>query len=362
MPDFLNILSDTTFSEKMDVQNRLLAAIASNGGGIMPKNFADVQSIVRMGLAPSIFSVGDQFVCMRGDTQLIWDVIGFDIDKPKDPAHPHSMTLQLHTVLSTNVSFSCRYANYCTKQVLTAGTYWFYDADAGKARHFTMTEDAPQNTQIYPIGTVQNGNMAFFKNGSITISYPLGDGEEGTNLDTLADILIINQVPETRNGKGVWTRSNIYRWLNTPQGEKISTYWRMYTDKLEIVLSDTTSGFSEGLDPDFYSVLGCVDRGEEEDEVRFFLLSAEEVFGAAGNAYPYYNLSSLPGPDAGENPLRCKLCADDSYSINWYLRSAPGDNIALVHEVDETGAIGTVNAYASFATNDFGICPACCIV
>lgn len=34
MSNVLNLLSEETFAEKMDNQNLLLAAIASNGGGI----------------------------------------------------------------------------------------------------------------------------------------------------------------------------------------------------------------------------------------------------------------------------------------------------------------------------------------
>lgn len=63
------ILSDETFAEKMDAQNALLAAIASGKGeGIKVTSWADVQAIVRMGLASKAFSVGDQFECEREKT------------------------------------------------------------------------------------------------------------------------------------------------------------------------------------------------------------------------------------------------------------------------------------------------------
>ena len=64
------ILSDETFAEKMDAQNALLAAIASGKGeGIKVTSWADVQAIVRMGLASKAFSVGDQFECERENSR-----------------------------------------------------------------------------------------------------------------------------------------------------------------------------------------------------------------------------------------------------------------------------------------------------
>ena len=363
MADFLNLLSDTTFSEKMDIQNRLLAAIASKSESVLPKSFADVQSIVRMGLAPMVFAIGDQFVCNRGDEQLIWDVIGFDMEKPRDILRTHSMTLQLHTVMKAGVPFSCRYANYYTKKELPAGTYWFYDTLAGKARHFTSTAAVAAGAQLCVSDDVQNPAMVVYTSGNAGASYALTDGEEGTQFDTLTDTLLINEHPENRDGKNTWLKSNVYRWLNTPQDTRNGSYWRLHVNKLEISKWDTTSGFSDGLDPDFYAAVGCVDKGAPEDEIRFFLLSTEEVYGAPGKAYPYFSEhTSLVAPGFGDDPIRCRLMTDDILSVSWYLRSAPADSTTLIHIVNANGAVTTTKSYESLINKKLGICPACAII
>ena len=65
MSNFLNLLSEETFADKMDTTNALLAAIASGDGGIKLTSFKDLQRITRLGLASKVLAVGDQIVCER---------------------------------------------------------------------------------------------------------------------------------------------------------------------------------------------------------------------------------------------------------------------------------------------------------
>lgn len=65
MSNFLNLLSEETFADKMDTTNALLAAIASGYGGIKFTSFKDLQRITRLGLASKVLAVGDQIVCER---------------------------------------------------------------------------------------------------------------------------------------------------------------------------------------------------------------------------------------------------------------------------------------------------------
>ena len=65
MSNFLNILSEETFADKMDTLNKLLAAIASNTGGMTIKSFADLQQLTRLGLASKVVSIGDQISCEK---------------------------------------------------------------------------------------------------------------------------------------------------------------------------------------------------------------------------------------------------------------------------------------------------------
>lgn len=124
MANTLNLLSEETFSEKMDVQNALLASIASQGGGIALSSWADVQSVVRMGLAKSIFSIGDQLVCRKGGTELVWDVIGIDHDTPTDKTKTHSLTLQLHQPYTYLAFDAPETDNPNTDRASNGSNYW----------------------------------------------------------------------------------------------------------------------------------------------------------------------------------------------------------------------------------------------
>ena len=59
--DSIDLVKDST----MQTTNLLLAAIASNNGGIGVKSWGDVQQLVRLGLASKIFAIGDQLVCEK---------------------------------------------------------------------------------------------------------------------------------------------------------------------------------------------------------------------------------------------------------------------------------------------------------
>ena len=65
----IKILDKATYVEKMDTQNALLAAIASGAGSVQISNFKDLHQLVRLGLAPKLFKVGDQ-IKVEKDTSV----------------------------------------------------------------------------------------------------------------------------------------------------------------------------------------------------------------------------------------------------------------------------------------------------
>lgn len=96
MSNVINLVSESVFSEKMDAQNAFLAAIAANTGNPVVNSWADVQVLVRAGLADKVFSVGDILICSRNGTAVAWDIVGIDCDIPTDKNFTHSLTLQTH--------------------------------------------------------------------------------------------------------------------------------------------------------------------------------------------------------------------------------------------------------------------------
>ena len=74
----------------IDSANRISATPTE----IDPDTWAGVQKIVRKGLASEYFNVGDQLVSAYDGGEIVWEVIGIDVDTPVDSNFSHSMTLQ----------------------------------------------------------------------------------------------------------------------------------------------------------------------------------------------------------------------------------------------------------------------------
>ena len=64
------------------------------GGKITIDSWLDAQYIVRKGLADKYFNIGDQFISSYDGGEIIWEVIGLDVDTPADSNFVHSMTIQ----------------------------------------------------------------------------------------------------------------------------------------------------------------------------------------------------------------------------------------------------------------------------
>lgn len=56
---------DLVKNSTLEVTNKLLAAIASNTGGLTIKSFSDLQNLTRLGLASKVVSIGDQISCEK---------------------------------------------------------------------------------------------------------------------------------------------------------------------------------------------------------------------------------------------------------------------------------------------------------
>ena len=136
---------------------------------------------------------------------------------------------------------------------------------------------------------------------------------------------------------------------------------------------DTATGFLNGVDEDFLSVIGEVTKktalstvsdsgGSVETNERFFLPSRSEVYGGdevtggEGVAYPYYsNNSDLGSAGTGNDSNRIKY--SDGSVWYWWLRSPYVDTANSVRFVFTTGRINNTSA-----NGNYGVAPICCIV
>lgn len=385
MSNVLNLLSEETFVEKMDNQNLLLAAIASNGGGIKIDSWSAVQQVVRLGLASKVFAIGDQFVSTKGETQLVWDVIGFDHDIPADSQFKHSMTIQMHDCY-TSAQFDAPEALYYAPDGLAAGTYNFtllsdYETayGGGKTYQFTLTKAVPAGGQImFPwsyqkqastvlVSTYENAtSSAAIESVSVT------EGSEGTNLGTAdGNTENMNHTHKILYGSNRWLHSSIRQWLNSDKAANV--WWKPQNVFDRPPSNITTAGFLTNMDYEFMSAIGKVKKrtarntvadggGYEDTDELIFLLSRSEMYGGfennvnEGEPYSYYaNYSDLSAAGAGADTNRIKY--QNGTAKYLWLRSPYCGTGSHVRYVTQAGNINYTNAY-----NSIGVAPDCCII
>lgn len=381
----LNLLSEETFIEKMDNQNILLAAIASNGGGINISSWSAVQQIVRLGLASKVFAIGDQFVSTKGSTQLVWDIIGFDHDVPADSQFNHSMTIQLHDCY-TSAQFDATEALYYCAEELPAGTYNFtllsgYDTTygGGKTYQFTLTEAVPAGGQImFPWSYNKQAStvlISTYESATSTTaieSVSVTEGSGGTNLGTAdGNTENMNHSHRIRYGSNRWLHSSIRQWLNS---DKAASAWWTPQNVFDRPPSNaTTAGFLTDMDSEFLAVIGEVNKrtalntvtdggGYEDTKELMFLLSRSELYGGLensvneGDPYPYYaNYSDLSAAGTAADSNRIKYRAGSAQY--WWQRSCYAGIANSVRIVVPAGQIG--NNGANYSN---GVAPACNII
>ena len=370
-------------AENLDAQNSLLASMAVNNGALPIKDWASVQSIVRMGMASKVFSIGDQLVCNKDDKKLVWDIIGIDHDIPSDKHFTHSMTLQLNECYKNYQIDAAEALYYCAEE-LPAGTYYFtihnHDEAYGgnTSYYFTLTKPVPAGGQIdFRWGYNTQASASKIKTYSSSSST---DGIEEVNVTkgTAGTFLGVtdgsyenmNRAERVRFGSNRWGQSAIRQWLNS---DAENNWWKPSNKFDRPANYASTAGFLNGMDEDFLSVIGRVNKrtalstvadggGNETSEELIFLLSRSEVYGDVengideGNAYAYYkDYSDLLSAGLGTDSNRIKYL--NNSANYWWLRSSSTNTTDYLRRVSQNGSLNI-----SYAFNNNGIAPACCIV
>ena len=389
MSNQFGFLSDETFAEKMDTQNKFLAAILSaQGGSVVPTSFKDVQTLVRSGLASKVFHIGDQLVCNKGDVKLVWDIIGIDHDVPADKQFTHSMTLQLHDCLASMQYDGTEAIFYCETE-LAAGTYHFtllsgYDTTygGGKTYQFTLTQPVPAGGQImFPWGyntQADSTKVSTYASRTATAaieSVSVVEGTEGTSLGTAdGNTANMNHTHRIRYGSNNWVESAMRQWINSDKAA--GSVWTPQT-KFDRPPSwaASTAGFLNGIDADFLEVIGETEKvtcrntvtdggGSDITTDKFFLLSRREVYAGnevsgviEGEPYPYYSdYSDLSAAGTGNDTNRIKY--RNGSPQYWWLRT-PSSGIGG-HSVRFIHTAGNLGDY--IATTSYEVVPACNII
>ena len=192
-------------------------------------SWANVQKLVRAGLHDKYFAVGDQLVCQKGNSDLTWDIIGFDHDTPTDSQYTHSMTLQLHDCLPSTMQFDAPEALYYAENGLAAGTYNFtiqsgYDTayGGGKTYQFTLTNAVEPKGQLtfgWGYGTqAANAKITIYDKNGNQVGSQIGvtEGNTGTSLGTTDGTSTnLNHIYRVRYGSNNYVQGAIRQFLNS---------------------------------------------------------------------------------------------------------------------------------------------------
>ena len=363
----LNFLSEETFNEQMDKANQYLKYIAAGVGvGYTPKSFAEIQQQVRAGRHKELFSVGDQIICTRNNVQIVWDIIGMDIDTPSDPQYTHSLTLLMHEPYDF-IQFSAPQAMYYAETELAAETYnvtskngWSGGMGNGKTYQFTLTKPVPAGGQIVWNGAWNKDPLDYKIN---TYSDPTStavietvvptEGSEGTALAT------INHPHRMCYGSNNYKESAIRQLINSDKAA--GSVWTPQTNYDRPPNWNTSkAGFLNGLDADFLSAIGktkkktvrcrLIDTGVDETNDKFFLLSRSELYTGneysdvdEGAPYPYFaNYSDYTSPNTAADKNRIKY---KNGAPQWWWGRTPNSGSAYgVRIVSTAGQLNSNDA------------------
>lgn len=321
-------------------------------------SWADVQAIVRAGLADKAFPIGTKMYCRKDNVTLEWDVIGIDHDTPADPQFTHSLTLQLHYCFPTAIQFDAPEALYYCETGLEAGTYRF--TLSGTDYQFTASADIAAGSQLM---------LAFTSNvpSSITVASEKGGTVSEGSLDVTAgsggnplNKNYLNDINRVRHGFNNYNESALKQWLNN--NAEAGHVWESKNNFDRPPEwhkgNNAIAGFMNGMDNDFLEVLGDVNKSSDTTTEKFFLLSESEVGGISGGT-PYSYYAGINGAAANIKRIKTKNNpAQNNPAQNWWLRTPTSSSAISVRYIKDTGAVDSV--YARAAT--VNAAPACCII
>lgn len=373
--------------EQFSRLNAQLANIATALGTQMDiSTWANIQKVVRSGVAPDILPVGTQLTVNHSVYgEILCDVVAHNYFKSAYDESAPTMTLLCHDIIAS-VQYDSPEAFYYTSVGLPAGTYNFtiervYSSWAAGTYQFTLTKALPAYGQLGisgDTGTALTSLKVVSYEGRTTItsieSVPITLGSGGTSLGTLG--VELNHPERVSTGSDNYKDSAIRQFLNSSGKAGIGSVWKGKT-KYDRPPSwaNSLAGFVGGFDDEFLSGVGevivpcstnnvyeCSDYTDFPTEVgkkytltdKFYLPSQTELFGTTTNVvedgtslFPYFE-------DATDTD-RIKYLK--SVAQHWWTRSPRTVSATLTHVVLDSGALSN-----SHTASEHGVVPCCTIV
>lgn len=314
----LDIMTEGTLKrvlEKIQLQNAYLAAIAgADPGTVTIDGWESVSEIVRAGLAPKIFAVGDQFICEWVDRATeksydwVWDVVHMgDVTLENGEVVP-GMYLQAHYLTPFGIQFDHEENEKATEPNFLADySYYTKNPDGSfKLETVVVGNPIPQETEYFHSAIKDStGNIC-------------------------------------RYGYNRWSHSAIRQWLNS-SAEKGKWWTAQHLGDVAPNEHNTRAGFLSGFEQDFLNVIKKVkirtqlntitdkEIGTDEETVDLmFLASKEQEYGTLesgvynDDAWDYYKeVSGFEKPNNGNSTGRIKYRLDSQTSADWHRLRSP---------------------------------------
>lgn len=304
-----------------------LQVLAGTQMEALPTSISRVREIVRMGLAPKVFSPGDRLYVPWTDYDnsnkeytVRLDIGCFkDVTLQTGEVVP-AMGVKWHYGIPFDMPFDAQEAFYFAESGLAAGTYnitvganWGTYCKNGETYQFTLTQPVPEGGQLVgfygmPDTAPSSWKVSSYVDGNAltaieTVAVTAGNG--GTNLGsfTPAGSGDMNSLHRLAYGSGRWGQSFLRQWLNST-----GTGWFKLSNKFDRIPAASYSGkhgFMSGFGDEFLSCVGKAkvttalntvnesSEGTSEDTFdTFFPLSLEEAYikpqisGIEGDVWP----------------------------------------------------------------------------
>lgn len=315
----LDIMTEGTLKrvlEKIQLQNAYLAAIAgADPGTVTVSGWDSVSEIVRAGLAPKIFKIGDQFICPWTDKATekayswVWDIVHMGQVTLEDGREVPGMYLQAHYLTPFAIQFDHEENERATEPTFS-GDYSYY----------TKNPDGSYKLEEVEIGGQIPAETQYYHSA---IKDPTGN--------------------ICRYGYNRWSQSAYRQFLNSDSAEKGKWWTPQHLGDVAPNEHNTRAGFLSGFEQDFLSVIKKVkirtqlntitdkEIGTDEETVDLmFLASKEQEYGTLesgvynDDAWDYYKeVSGFEKPNNGNSTGRIKYRLDSQTSADWHRLRSP---------------------------------------
>lgn len=393
-------------AKELEKQNRLLAMMVEEHI-TETANWQEIGEIVRKGLAPDVFSIGDQLVVDWKDGETTYkvpmDIVHFGDVELHDGEVVPAMFLQWHYCSPFGVQFDGNEAFYVPTAELPAGTYhftignnWGTHCVSGKVYQFTTTKAVPVGGQLQ-LGTASSETSGLpdtapnnwrvrtydtQSNATPLEVLTLTEGSGGTDLGVLSSstkygLSGMNNMQRSAYGYNRWSQSGIRQYLNSKNAK--SAWWTPQ-NPFDRAPSEhlTKDGFLAGFGDDFLAQLKPIkittalntvtdgDFGATEDTYDTFFLASkrnenmkEQLANVEGDIWEYwYRATNGVKPndyETGAFPVTYAINGKTSPQ-NVRVRSAYRGSAYNTWSVGSSG-----NVYYSTAPYSYRFAPACAI-